>query len=982
MTKQTVFLSYARADDEPFVRKLHNDLKTLGIDAWYDRENMTADGSPFTQAIGDAIRASQRVLFIVGPRSVASPYCTGEWTLAQSLCIPVVPLLRLGDYDDIPQAIGKGHAVDCRESRAYADVLDELARLLKDPVHPLAGIGAAPALPKAYLARENYLTPLKEAIRSGDPLVAITSKQHQDAAALMGVGGIGKTTIAAALCHDCEVRRTFDVIHWIDVGPNRKTPQDAAPLMRVAADGSSEQYQNIDAARAAFAAYLHGKKTLIVLDDVWDVSIAKAFQFAAVDCRLLITTRQKRIVDLLGAKGQSVDKLTDDEAVEVLNGRAGRALDDSDARKIARTLDGHALAVSLAGAWLSQNPTKSAADLLARFAKRPDFRDLKLDAGDKNLNLELALSLSYTDLTDPARGHFRALGLLPVEANVSAAALGAMWGIDDDIDAEDALRVLVGASLLAPTPDADDRYTLHPLLRAYARALLDEAGEHDAVFLRYAAYFTEQAKQFRTLPPQDWRDTIERDLLHVLAVGDGLADRVMALPPSPLEGEGTGVRGELQALALEFAYNTTRFVFRRMEHQRRAWLEMGLALSRAAGNVKRASLFLVSIGYIWNALGEKRKALDYYEQALPVLRELGDRAGEATTLNNIGMVWDDLGEKHKALDYYQQALPIRRAVGDRAGEAVTLSNIGAVWDALGEKHKALDYFQQALPIFRAVGDRAGEASTLNNIAGVYYATGEPHKALEFYEQALPIFRAVGDRAGEATTLTNIGMVYQALGEPHKALDYYQQALPIRRVVGDRAGEAATLNNMGYIYFQAGDLARTVEIQRQVIEINRAIQSVSQEAASLFNLAVVLAQMGERDEAITLVQQSIAILERYNLPQDAGGGTIAQHKQFLAQLTGQSAPQGQSTLPDETVNMLAGNTYAVMTTHKDKQSEWQPVLTQYRDDFASRGDDWAIEVAFTEALLAILAGSRPTLPADNPYADVVQQVLQMIDGYSG
>lgn len=48
--------SLTRADDEPFVWKLHNDLKTLGIETWYDREHMTADGSPFTQAIGDAIR--------------------------------------------------------------------------------------------------------------------------------------------------------------------------------------------------------------------------------------------------------------------------------------------------------------------------------------------------------------------------------------------------------------------------------------------------------------------------------------------------------------------------------------------------------------------------------------------------------------------------------------------------------------------------------------------------------------------------------------------------------------------------------------------------------------------------------------------------------------------------------------------------------------------------------------------------------------
>ncbi len=61
---------------------------------------------------------------------------------------------------------------------------------------------------------------------------------------------------------------------------------------------------------------------------------------------------------------------------------------------------------------------------------------------------------------------------------------------------------------------------------------------------------------------------------------------------------------------------------------------------------------------------------------------MGDRSGEATTLSNIGAVYDALGEKQKALDYYQQALHLDRAVGDRSGEATTLSNIGLVLELL------------------------------------------------------------------------------------------------------------------------------------------------------------------------------------------------------------------------------------------------------------------------------------------------------------
>jgi CHAT domain-containing protein len=131
-----------------------------------------------------------------------------------------------------------------------------------------------------------------------------------------------------------------------------------------------------------------------------------------------------------------------------------------------------------------------------------------------------------------------------------------------------------------------------------------------------------------------------------------------------------------------------------------------------------------------------RQAIQKWQEARLLYRAVGDRGGEAITLNNIGRVYDDLGEKQKALDFYNQALPIRRAVGDRGGEAITLNNIGLVYDALGEKQKALDYYNQALPIVRAVGDRGGEATTLNNIGILYRDTKKPLEAIKNLEQSV------------------------------------------------------------------------------------------------------------------------------------------------------------------------------------------------------------------------------------------------------
>jgi CHAT domain-containing protein/tetratricopeptide (TPR) repeat protein len=210
---------------------------------------------------------------------------------------------------------------------------------------------------------------------------------------------------------------------------------------------------------------------------------------------------------------------------------------------------------------------------------------------------------------------------------------------------------------------------------------------------------------------------------------------------------------------------------------------------------KDAAIDLNNIGGVYDDLGQKQKALEFYQEALSIWKEVGDRAGEAATLNNIGGVYSALGQKQKALEFYQEALTIFQAVGDRAGEAVTLNNIGGVYDDLGQKQKTLEFYQEALTIRKVVGDRAGEAATLNNIGFVYSALGQKQKALEFYQEALTIVQAVGNRAWEATILNNIGLVYDDLGQKQKALEFYQEALPIRKEVGDRAGEAITLSNL-------------------------------------------------------------------------------------------------------------------------------------------------------------------------------------------
>ncbi|EDX74926.1 tetratricopeptide repeat domain protein, partial [Coleofasciculus chthonoplastes PCC 7420] len=124
--------------------------------------------------------------------------------------------------------------------------------------------------------------------------------------------------------------------------------------------------------------------------------------------------------------------------------------------------------------------------------------------------------------------------------------------------------------------------------------------------------------------------------------------------------------------------------------------------------------------------------------ALSLSQAVGDRTQEATILDNIGSVYNALGEKQQALEYYQQALSLSQAVGDRAGEATTLNNIGGVYSDLGEKQQALEYLQQALFLSQAVDDRAGEAITLYNIAYEERSRGNLQLALTQIQASIEI----------------------------------------------------------------------------------------------------------------------------------------------------------------------------------------------------------------------------------------------------
>jgi len=293
--------------------------------------------------------------------------------------------------------------------------------------------------------------------------------------------------------------------------------------------------------------------------------------------------------------------------------------------------------------------------------------------------------------------------------------------------------------------------------------------------------------------------------------------------------------------------------------------EAALKLYREIENRAGESKSLGHLGLVYDSLGQYKKAIEYHQQSLAINREIGDLAEEGYSLGNLGNVFYSLGQYEKAIEFHQQSLAINREIDDgsadltvRAREGASLNNLGLVYRSLGAYEKAIEFYHQSLAIQREIGDRAGEGNSLNNLGNVYLSLGQYKKAIEYHQQSLAIDREIGDRAGEGDSLNNLGLVYRSLGEYEKAIEYHQQSLAIDREIGNRAGEGASLNNLGNVYDSLGQYKKAIEYHQQSLAIDREIDDRAGESKSLGNLGAAYDSLGQYEQAIEFHQQSLAI----------------------------------------------------------------------------------------------------------------------------
>ncbi len=93
---------------------------------------------------------------------------------------------------------------------------------------------------------------------------------------------------------------------------------------------------------------------------------------------------------------------------------------------------------------------------------------------------------------------------------------------------------------------------------------------------------------------------------------------------------------------------------------------------------------LATEGSTCYSLGDVKKAIEYYEKALKIAQEIGDRGNEGTWLNNLGIVFQNEKKCREALACYLLSRDIRTQIKDQYLEQ-TESNLKVLEEKLGKK---------------------------------------------------------------------------------------------------------------------------------------------------------------------------------------------------------------------------------------------------------------------------------------------------------
>lgn len=212
----------------------------------------------------------------------------------------------------------------------------------------------------------------------------------------------------------------------------------------------------------------------------------------------------------------------------------------------------------------------------------------------------------------------------------------------------------------------------------------------------------------------------------------------------------------------------------------------GITLAKKNNFPEEQANCLYNLGVVYYYQGKYNKSLSSYLNGLEILEQLYKKAkGESRNeisklmgdhLHDIGKVYNRLKQYENALQSFERALVIFKELNYKRGISGCYNNMAGVYDGLGDFDKTLYYLQEALAIAEELGDKNRIATGITNIGLTYKIKGDFDKALNYLKKGLRLREAAKDTKGLAYSYVGIGQIYLDKKDPVKALEYLNMAL--------------------------------------------------------------------------------------------------------------------------------------------------------------------------------------------------------------
>ncbi|KAH9750776.1 hypothetical protein KPL71_014007 [Citrus sinensis] len=258
---------------------------------------------------------------------------------------------------------------------------------------------------------------------------------------IVGMGGIGKTTLAQLACNHDEVKRKFDKILWVCVSETFEEFRVAKAIVE-ALDGRESHLGEFQSLLKHIYESIAGKSFLLVLDDVWDGNYLKWEPFYRClknglhGSKILVTTRKGSVASMMGSTDIiSVKELAEEECWLLFNKIAffDRSIEEREkleqiGQRIAGKCKGLPLAAKTIGSLMHSKQTEEE-------WKRILNSDLwKVEEIEKDVLSSLLLS--YNDLPSRVKRCFSYCVVFPKDYDIKKDELITLWMAQGYLSAE------------------------------------------------------------------------------------------------------------------------------------------------------------------------------------------------------------------------------------------------------------------------------------------------------------------------------------------------------------------------------------------------------------------------------------------------------------------------------------------------------------------------------------------------------------------